>query len=77
MHHKITLWREIRGYSQRSLARKMHISQGYLSKVEAGKKSPTVRMLFNFADALDIPICELFPEEYRKNCPYKHDPEAR
>ncbi len=46
--------RENKGISQRQLAKKLNISQGYISSIENGKKSPTIRMLYRIANALEI-----------------------
>ena len=47
-------YRESKKISQKDLAIKLGITQGYISKVENGIESPTVRMLYRFADALEI-----------------------
>ncbi|HBJ2622355.1 UNVERIFIED_ORG: transcriptional regulator [Clostridium botulinum] len=46
--------REIRGISQRQLAKKLSISQGYISSIESGKKSPTIRMLYRISTTLNV-----------------------
>lgn len=69
---RIAKWRKIQGYSQRSLAEKMGISQAYISAIETGRETLSVNMLIRFAKTLDVPICELFSEELRVNCPYIH-----
>lgn len=47
-------FRNLIGISQKQLASKLGISQGYISEVEKGLKSPTVRMLYKIANALEI-----------------------
>lgn len=47
-------YRELKGISQKKLAEKLSISQGYISEIEKGVKSPTIRMLYDIADALEI-----------------------
>lgn len=47
-------YREAKGVSQKELAKILKITQGYISKVENGIESPTIRMLYRFADALTI-----------------------
>lgn len=47
-------YRELKGYSQKQLAEKLHTSQGYISEIEKNKKSPTIRMLYNIACSLEI-----------------------
>lgn len=46
--------RKSKGISQKSLAKKLNMSQGYISEIEKGLKSPTVRMLYKIANALEI-----------------------
>jgi len=50
----IQKYRIINNISQRDLARRINISQGYLSEIERGIKSPTVRMLCKIAKELDV-----------------------
>ena len=47
-------YREQKKISQKKLAQNLGIGQGYISKIENGIESPTVRMLYRFADALEI-----------------------
>ena len=47
-------YRELKGISQIKLAKNLSITQGYISKVEKGIESPTVRMLYRFAEALEV-----------------------
>ena len=47
-------YRQFKGISQKKLSKKLKMSQGYLSEIESGKKSPTVRMLYRIANALEI-----------------------
>lgn len=51
---ELTYFRDHKKISQKKLAQKLQISQGYISDIEKGKKSPTVRMLYRFAEALEI-----------------------
>ncbi len=46
--------RENKGISEKKLSEIAGISQGYISDIEAGKKSPTVRMLYRIAEALKV-----------------------
>lgn len=47
-------YREHKVISQKQLAHKLNISQGYISEIEKGIKSPTIRMLYEIANALEI-----------------------
>lgn len=46
--------RQLKGISQKKLCSMLKISQGYLSEIESGKKSPTVRMLYKISNTLEI-----------------------
>ncbi|BDR81067.1 helix-turn-helix domain-containing protein [Clostridium tetani] len=56
MNHKINVekYRKMKFISQNRLAKKIGISQSYLSAVEREEKSPTLRMLYRIAEKLDI-----------------------
>jgi len=47
-------YRELKGISQKELAKVLEITQKYISKVENPIESPTVRMISRFTDALEI-----------------------
>ncbi len=51
--------RKEKGYTQERLAYESDISKGYLSEVESGKKSPTVRTLAKLAEVLEVPLAKL------------------
>ncbi len=48
--------RKQKDYTQERLAYESDISKGYLSEIEAGKKSPTIRTLEKLADTLEISL---------------------
>jgi len=60
---KIRELRDERGLSMRALARKSGISANALSMIERGRTSPSVSTLYKLADALDVPITDLFRDE--------------
>lgn len=51
--------RQQKGYTQERLAYESDISKGYLSEIEAGKKSPTIRTLEKIAETLEIKLSDL------------------
>lgn len=80
--HKINIkkYRELFYVSQNKLAIKIGISQSYLSAVERGEKSPTLRMIYKISDALDVCPrlliqCKIKCENCKKQfkCNYKGD----
>ena len=48
------------GVSQEELAARMGVDQGYVSKLEAGQRNPTITTVANAAKALGIEIDRLF-----------------
>jgi len=52
--------RESKGMSQRALAAKAKVTQGYIAQLEAGgKKNPSLAVLARIAKALGVPVTEL------------------
>ena len=54
--------------TQAELAEKAGIDPKYIGQIERGETNPTVRLLANIAQALDISLAELFtfPQEVRE-----------
>lgn len=52
--------REANGLSQHQLAKKLGITQTFLSEIERGRKNPSLDQFFRICEALDI---SLFPDE--------------
>lgn len=58
--------REIRkekGISERELAEKAEVSQGYISQIEHNTTTPSMNVLLKIADALGVPIAGLMAQE--------------
>lgn len=55
----VRVWREFRGMTQDELARKVGLSKSFLSEIENGKKTGSIRTLRSIADALDIELTRL------------------
>lgn len=51
----LTMWRAVRGVGLNELAGMANFDRGNLSKVEAGKVTPSIESLGNLAAALKIP----------------------
>lgn len=60
---QICCWRQLRGWSQRELARRANIANGALSQVELGHSSPAVNTLQKVASALGISLQALMFDE--------------
>lgn len=52
--------RKAKGWSQNKLADFAGIARGYLSHILAGEYSPTIRILAQLADALEVQVKDLF-----------------
>jgi XRE family transcriptional regulator, aerobic/anaerobic benzoate catabolism transcriptional regulator len=57
----VRLGRAKRGMTRRQLAQGSGISERYLAQIESGAGNPSVIVLRSIAQALDVPIIELFP----------------
>jgi transcriptional regulator with XRE-family HTH domain len=66
MKLRLTEWRERRGYSLRTLGERAGVSAATLSRIEAGKLSPTVGVLVKLAKALDVHPADFFPPRRSK-----------
>ena len=56
---QIQLLRLSKGWSQEYLAEKSYLHRTYISQLERGLKSPSVRVLFQITSALEVPMSEL------------------
>lgn len=56
----ITKFRTEKGYTQERLAYESEISKGYLSEIESGKKSPTVRTMVKLSKTLEVELYKFF-----------------
>ena len=51
--------RAARGLSQEALAKKAHVSRGYLARIELGRHDPTLSVLRRLAKGLRVSVGEL------------------
>jgi XRE family aerobic/anaerobic benzoate catabolism transcriptional regulator len=56
-----------RGITRRKLAEQSGASERYLAQIESGQGNPSVIILKDIADALDLPIIELLPRSSGRN----------
>lgn len=56
---QIQLLRISKDWSQEYLAEKSHLHRTYISQIERGLKSPSIRVLFQISSALEVPMSEL------------------
>jgi DNA-binding XRE family transcriptional regulator len=57
--NRVRVWREHRGLSQDGLARRVGVTQAYLSSIETGKSDGSVRVLAAIARALEVDLDDL------------------
>lgn len=51
------------GLTQKELAEKAHLSEGYVARLEAGDTSPGLDLMSRLAAALTVPLTDLLPPE--------------
>ena len=54
--------REMKGMSQRALAKKAGVTNGIVSMIEKNRNSPSLATLKKILDAIPIPLAEFFTE---------------
>lgn len=57
---RIAELRKQKGLTQEALAGIMEVSPKYLSSIERGKENPTLNMLINIADSLEVDLGHIF-----------------
>lgn len=63
---RIRTLRNSKGWTQEHLAEEVDIHTTYLSRIESGKKLPTLIIICKIADVLGVDTCELFMDEAKK-----------
>lgn len=63
--YNIAYFRKLSKLTQMQLAKKVGISRTHLSRIETGECVPSLSLVFDIADALYLPVKELF-DFYRK-----------
>ena len=53
-------YRNENGYTQEQLSFEAEISADYISEIERGKKTPSLKRLFKIADVLKVPVNKFF-----------------
>lgn len=57
--HPVRVWREYRGLTQEDLARVAGVGKSYISQLEAGKKTGSLRFMRTMAEALEVDMEDL------------------
>lgn len=61
--------RHAAGLSQEALAERAGIDRSYASLLEQGKRQPSIKILFQLADALNVPVLD-FIQILERDCPH-------
>lgn len=61
--HPLSVWRQYRGLTQQELADAAGIGKSYVSQIESGAKTGSVKCLRRLADALRVDIDDLVVED--------------
>lgn len=56
IRERLLLWRGATGLTQKELGKRAGMDQAYISYMEVGRRTPTIRTIENIADALDITV---------------------
>jgi DNA-binding XRE family transcriptional regulator len=59
----LAFWRKKRNKTQAALAAEASVAQGYISEIEAGRKTGDVMVLRRIAKALSITLDDLVPDQ--------------
>jgi len=60
VRRNIVILRQKKGWTQEKLAFEAELSKAGMCVIESGKRSPSVRTLEKIAEALGIPVIDLF-----------------
>jgi transcriptional regulator with XRE-family HTH domain len=75
---KIRFYRESAGLTQGQLSELVNISQNFLSQIENGKRTPSLKTLIKISEILKMPIFLFFqfdePKKQKENILKKYEP---
>jgi transcriptional regulator with XRE-family HTH domain len=54
--------RKQRGLSQEGFSLLVELDRTYIGGIERGERNPGLKVIVRIADALNVPVCELFSE---------------
>lgn len=60
MEYYLRQIREARGMSIRQLSQRSRVAASYIELIETGEANPTVKIMCRLAQALKVPVSELF-----------------
>lgn len=63
---RIRAYRKLKGYTQESFAKNLHISVSVLGEVERGNRVPSEELVQSIAQELNITVKELEPPELKR-----------
>ena len=65
MKNKLKILRAMHNWSQADLAGRLDVSRQAVNAVETGKYDPSLPLAFKIARLFDLPIEEIFDDEWR------------
>jgi transcriptional regulator with XRE-family HTH domain len=63
---RIRAYRKLKGYTQESFAKNLHISVSVLGEVERGNRVPSENLVQSIAQELNITVEELIPPDLKR-----------
>ena len=61
--NNLKFYRKKAGFSQESLSEKLNKGTSYINKIESRASFPTIQVIEEIADILDIKACKLFEDD--------------
>lgn len=65
MKNRLKVLRAERNWSQADLAARLDVSRQAINTIETGKFAPSLPLAFKFARLFDMPIEEIFDDEFK------------
>jgi len=73
IHENIRSLRKSRGLRIKDVARRIQLSEGYISQIETGKVEPSIAILRKFASIFQVPIVTFFNTNYENTILVRKD----
>jgi len=68
MKNQLKVLRAIRNWSQADLGEHLDVSRQAVNAIETGKYDPSLPLAFKISRLFDLPIEEIFDDEYSGEC---------
>jgi transcriptional regulator with XRE-family HTH domain len=64
---RIRAFRKLKGYTQESFAKDLGVSVSVLGEIERGNRLPSDQFVEDIANALNVSVQELSPQDFEEN----------